>query len=90
MPNKLGSAIVIVGDAEHEKWAFMECPCQCGDVIEVNLMRSHPPFWQVSSDQLGRVTFAPSLWRASGTCGSHFLVRKNKVIWVNSRLHKLG
>lgn len=80
LPRKLGAAIYIVG-GEIPKWAVLECPCRCGERIDVNLMHARRPAWQLVT-QYGKVTLQPSLWVPSEKCGSHFWVRENRIIWV--------
>jgi hypothetical protein len=41
LPRSLGSALYVIG--EHPKWVILKCPCGCGEVIDVNLMKSRHP-----------------------------------------------
>jgi hypothetical protein len=79
LPQKLGSSIYTVGDPA--KWAILECPCGCGDTIDVNLMTSRKPVWQLSIID-GKATFHPSLWVPKENCGAHFWIRQSTIIWV--------
>ncbi len=81
VPDRLGSAIYVVGSDATPKWAVLACPCRCGSRIEVNLMRTRQPHWQLKLHS-GTVTLRPSLWRAGSTCGSHFFIERNRVRWV--------
>ena len=82
LPEQLGSSIYLVGPDSSPKWAVMSCPCRCGSRIDVNLMRTRQPHWEVKLE-FGAITLRPSLWRPAGqTCGSHFFVVRNKVRWV--------
>lgn len=81
VPQDPGDAIYLVGEHPRFKWAVLECPCRCGERIAVNLMASVSPSW-AASICAGQLTLHPSLWRANETCGSHFLIRANKVVWV--------
>lgn len=80
LPLKLGAAIYIVGN-ENPKWAVLECPCRCGERIDVNLMHARRPAWQLMAKN-GKATLQPSLWLPSEKCGSHFWIRNNQIIWV--------
>lgn len=80
LPKKLGTAIYIVG-SEGPKWVVLDCPCRCGERIDVNLMRSRRPVWQLA-EKHGNVTLDPSLWLPAEKCGSHFWIRDNRIIWV--------
>lgn len=79
IPDKLGRSLYIVGDPA--KWAVLQCPCGCGDTIDVNLMKARRPAWQLSVTD-GKPTFHPSLWVPKEKCGAHFWIRNGKIIWV--------
>lgn len=82
VPEHIGRDIILVGKEPGFKWALLECPCGCGDVIEVNLMQSRVPSWRVSLKE-ERATFHPSLWRPPDSCGSHFIIKDNAVLWCD-------
>lgn len=75
------STIVIVGGSNWSKWAFMKCPCGCGEVLTLSLMKSYEPTWKLSIDMKNRVSLRPSVWKQDG-CRSHFFVKKSRLIWV--------
>jgi len=79
IPDKPGRALYIVGDPP--KWAILQCPCGCGDTIDVNLMKSRSPVWQLSFAN-GKPSFHPSLWVPKEKCGAHFWIKDGKIIWV--------
>ena len=79
IPDKLGRTLYIVGDPP--KWVVLQCPCGCGDTIDVNLMRSRNPVWRLSVVN-GKPTFHPSLWVPAEKCGAHFWIRDGKITWV--------
>ena len=72
--------IFVVGVKENYKWLKFKCPCGCGALISLNLMKSHFPRWTIKEFNKKNLTITPSV--ISTTCGSHFWIRKNKVIWV--------
>src|SRR5438876_618826 len=37
--------LVLIGPRGKPKWLRFRCPCGCGDVIALNLMKSHFPHW---------------------------------------------
>ena len=74
-------AVTIVGQKDYKKWAVMKCPCGCGDILNLSLMRNIEPNWHLNIDNLGRLTLSPSIWKTDG-CRSHFYLRQSKVIWV--------
>lgn len=80
VPKKLKGDLYIVGTSK-PKWAILACPCRCGDRIDVNLMASRQPVWQVTKSAQG-VTLHPSLWMPKEKCGSHFWIRQNRIHWV--------
>jgi len=80
IPEHLGGSVFVVGAAT-PKWAVLECPCRCGDRIDVNLMTSRRPHWNLAISNTG-ATLAPSLWMPTDKCGSHFFVRNNRIVWV--------
>jgi hypothetical protein len=72
--------LVIIGTVEKAKWLRFKCPCRCGNVIALNLMRSHYPHWTISLNQDNTLTVNPSV--DATTCGSHFWIRRNQIQWV--------
>lgn len=65
-----------------ESWSVgFNCPCGCGDVIELLLLRTIDPHWTLSIDSLGRPTLHPSVWKSTG-CKSHFWVKNGRVVWA--------
>jgi Family of unknown function (DUF6527) len=81
LPKRLKSNLYIVGGAK-PKWAILACPCTCGDRIDVNLMATRHPSWQLSTNG-GEVSLHPSLWMPKEKCGSHFWLRANRIEWVS-------
>jgi hypothetical protein len=82
VPGKLGRHVYIVG-MPTPKWVLLECPCRCGERIDVNLMASRRPAWKLDMHD-GQVTLYPSLWMPDEKCGSHFWVRGNRIRWVDA------
>ncbi|WP_246622445.1 DUF6527 family protein [Rhizobium laguerreae] len=58
----------------------MRCPCGCGDMIELMILRGARPRWDISIDKAGHPSLHPSVWRKSG-CRSHFWVREGRILW---------
>jgi hypothetical protein len=65
------------------KWVLMKCPCGCGDVITLSLMKSVKPNWRLKSDFSKRISLSPSVWKTDG-CRSHFFIVKSKLKWAFS------
>lgn len=73
--------IMIVGGVDWAKWVLLKCPCGCGDVLTLSLMKSFKPRWRLRLDKKNLVTLSPSVWKRDG-CESHFYIRKSRVKWV--------
>ena len=71
--------IAIVASGSVQKWAQMSCPCGCGEILMLNLMHSHDPRWDVISNDDGTHSLSPSI--DSTSCGAHFLIRRDRLIW---------
>ena len=80
-PDRLRPVTLYVAGEEPYVWAAaMLCPCGCGDVIELNLVKHATPRWSVRRNRDGTVTLIPSVWRTKG-CRSHFLIRNSRIEW---------
>ena len=76
------NTVYVVGNKEFVKWAYLRCPCGCGDTIMLNLTEStYKPSWRIKQDFIGRPTIEPSIYRQEG-CHSHFYLRKGNVKWT--------
>lgn len=82
LPLALGNRLYIVGKSRSYKWVIFSCPCGCGDRIDVCLMPSAMPRWELSLRK-GRASLSPSVWVPRERCGSHFWIRQNRVIWCD-------
>lgn len=81
LPSRLSPAFYIVGKPR-PKWVVMSCPCGCGERIDANLMQTRKPYWKLDMTSKG-ISLWPSLWLPKDQCGSHFIVRRNRIIWVD-------
>lgn len=73
--------LVLLRDGGEDWSVMMNCPCGCGQRIELPLLEEAMPRWSLRIDGRQRPTLHPSVWLREG-CRSHFLVRAGKVIWV--------
>jgi hypothetical protein len=64
-----------------EKWLYLKCPDECGDLISVNLMQSYDPSWTVLIDD-GLISIHPSVWKKTG-CKSHFFIKDSAIVWAS-------
>lgn len=72
--------IYFAGQNNHLWAAAMRCPCGCGEVIQLNLLKQTRPCWSANRQSNGTINLVPSIWRQKG-CRSHFIVRNSKIIW---------
>jgi hypothetical protein len=80
LPDDVGVTLYIVGLSK-PKWVVLSCPCRCGARIDVNLMASREPAWTLSGADK-EITLNPSLWMSEKQCGSHFFIRRGRILWV--------
>lgn len=52
------------------------CACGCGNRVVTPLGRAD---WVLTFD--GTVTMSPSVGNGQSACGSHYMIRQNKVVW---------
>lgn len=64
------------------KWAYLRCPCGCGEIVMLNLLAGSRPRWSLSRDLLDRASLRPSVWRLDG-CRSHFWVTRGEIRWCS-------
>lgn len=62
------------------KCAF-HCPCGCGELLELLLLKEVSPHWSIEFSDESHVNIYPSIWKSKG-CKSHFFIRSNRIIWV--------
>ena len=77
-----GDEIIFVGSPASRKWAVIQCPCGCGHVLNVNLMRTHRPHWTLQTHGDRTMTLLPSLWVKDAKCRSHFFMHRNRIVWA--------
>jgi len=72
--------IALVMPGNLPKSLKLYCPCGCGEILTVNLMRGAAKAWQVGFEPQRGFSLWPSVWRDSG-CKCHFILRSNTA-WV--------
>lgn len=81
LPTTLPSDAVVLARDDGEDWCVgLMCPCGCGDTLEMMVLPTINPRWDLRTDRRGRPTLDPSVWRNTA-CRSHFWVRGGKIIW---------
>jgi hypothetical protein len=76
--------LYVVGHRRQYKWAILACPCGCGERVDICLMPSARPRWEIAVIR-GKATLYPSIWIPSDRCGSHFWIRENRIIWCSTQ-----
>lgn len=71
LPDRLKKNTLFVIGAGTPWLAVLQCPCGCGDVIQLSLLEFESPRWSLRHERDGTPTLTPSVWRGKG-CKSHF------------------
>lgn len=71
--------VAIFGAGRKHKWAYLLCPCGCGQQLALNLMTSQRPVWRVTVRSETDFSIFPSV--DSTTCGAHFWVSGGRITW---------
>ena len=71
--------LYIVQKARKRKWLLLVCPNDCGQRLELNLMKSKQPYWVVAV-QKNKISVYPSI--VAERCNAHFWIVKNGIIWA--------
>ena len=79
VPEKTAEDIYVVKSGEFNKWVMFMCPNQCGERINVNLMKTRDPRW-VLKVKKEKVTLHPSV--VVETCGAHFWLHNSEAVWA--------
>jgi hypothetical protein len=84
LPDTLNPAtLYVAGEGPHAWGAAMLCPCGCGDVVQLNLLKQARPCWAIRHHRDGTVSVIPSIWRTKG-CRSHFSIRQGRIHWYGN------
>ncbi|MFD2265406.1 DUF6527 family protein [Lacibacterium aquatile] len=82
MPTTMPARNLVLAREDGEDWSVgMLCPCGCGDVIELMLIKNTRPRWDLTIED-GRPSLHPSVWRATG-CRAHFWLKNGRVRWCS-------
>ncbi len=81
LPERLDRRVIyIVEEDGYQEQAAMMCPCKCGNILHLNLLRDERPCWTVTMHDDETTSLHPSVWRKKG-CRSHFWFRAGRVYW---------
>lgn len=72
--------IYIIGENGFQWFVALNCPCKCGDVINLNLLAEAKPRWEIETHYDLTLSIKPSVWSLKG-CGSHYFVTNGKIKW---------
>ena len=86
--NPRPARVYLIGEKAQPWSAAMTCPCGCGELIQLSLLRRDSPSWSAAVSADGAVTLHPSVWRVRG-CKSHFFVRGGRILWARPSLGEL-
>jgi hypothetical protein len=64
--------------------AALLCPCGCGEVIHISLLKDEEPSWRLYLSKTKGPSLAPSIWRTEG-CRSHFFLRSGRIEWFRAK-----
>lgn len=81
LPQTLGRGVYALSTSDGPWAAALTCPCRCGEIIHLNLLRELRPAWSLRIHLDGSVTLHPSVRRKRG-CRSHFWVRRGRITWA--------
>ena len=79
VPQNTARDIYIVQVKNHDKWVIFMCPNNCGQRIEVNLMKVRNPRWRLQIKK-NKATLYPSV--VVERCGAHFWLHGNEAEWA--------
>ena len=83
IPDKLPyRGVVLVGTPNRPSWAALDCPCNTGHRLLLNLNEHRHPYWIVSSPR--RASFWPSIDATVDSRRCHFVLNRGKIRWVRS------
>jgi hypothetical protein len=83
LPGRMPRRHLVLAREYGEDWCVgMHCPCRCGAIIELLVIKEANPRWDIVTDGKGHPYLSPSVWRKTG-CRSHFWVRRGRIEWCD-------
>jgi hypothetical protein len=79
--------IYIISESGCYWMAAFNCPCECGEIIKLNLLPEAYPRWKIIINNKKQLSIYPSIWRIKG-CKSHFIIKKGNVVWIYDKIFK--
>ena len=72
--------VVLVEDCGVQKWACLNCPGGCGEMISLSLNPKRRPGWSLLRDVWSRPSVSPSVHQTN-QCGCHFWIKEGRIDW---------
>ncbi|WP_071675685.1 DUF6527 family protein [Nioella nitratireducens] len=72
--------LTVVENGDIKKWACLNCPGGCGELITLSLNPNQRPRWRITEDFWSRPTVHPSIHQKNA-CGCHFWIKKGEINW---------
>lgn len=80
--------IAIISPQNKPKSVKFLCPCGCGEIISINLIRESGRAWRLYFSEKSGISLIPSVWLDSG-CESHFILHNNIARMLFGRIPKM-
>lgn len=81
--------LMVVRPASKAKSIKLFCPCGCGEVLTINLLRASGKAWSLTTLREYRLSLFPSVWLDHG-CKSHFILRNSIAHLLVGRLPEMS
>jgi len=78
------NCVYVVGEGKYLWYVGMKCPCGCGSVLQMSLIKGKEASWTLISHDNGTISLHPSILRKIG-CRSHFFLRNSIITWSSGR-----
>jgi len=72
--------IYVVGGSNYQKWAYLHCPTESGEIMQLSLQSKQHPYWRINIDWLCRPTVTPSIRQLTYPY-AHYWIREGIVVW---------
>jgi hypothetical protein len=79
VPEDTRNNIYVVFAGCNYKWVILMCPNNCGQRIEINLMKVRDPRWRIHIKR-NKISLYPSVYVKS--CSAHFWMIRNEIEWA--------
>lgn len=81
VPEKISTYVIYIVLNEGFAWQILlECPCGCGEAINLSLLKDSEEHWCITLNRDNSISVKPSIHRTVG-CKSHFFITDGKIEW---------